>query len=377
MKGSTVATLLAAAGVLAALVLGVLLFQERQTRRNSETTLADTSRKLAAALADSSTRTAEMHQALEQERALRSAQGRECDAAQQEQARQTAALETMTAEARALRQERDTCAQERDACAQARESCRQELEAALHNATMLQEAAAGLAGTHQTTLSLAAASQSALQELGTRLEQDRSQRQQLTGALATVQRELQARLADDQHAQKQDAAGAPQTQVEIQEQEDGVRITILGEVLFSSGSRRLRPEGRALLTKMAAGLKNVPDDAVIQVIGHADDRPIMAHRRWLVSSNLELSAARAAAVAELLPREAGLDPARFYAMGRAAYDPVAGNETPEGRARNRRVVIRIVHASQALDVLRAASPHAQEQAPGADNSTDTGTEKNG
>ena len=65
----------------------------------------------------------------------------------------------------------------------------------------------------------------------------------------------------------------------------------------------------------------------------------MESYRYRFPSNWDLSAARAAAVVRLFQNEIGLDPKHLEAVGRSYYDPVASNDTAEGRAQNRRVNI--------------------------------------
>jgi chemotaxis protein MotB len=66
---------------------------------------------------------------------------------------------------------------------------------------------------------------------------------------------------------------------------------------------------------------------------------ILEGYRYKFPSNWELSAARAASVVNHLQNELGLDPANLEAVGRSFYEPIASNETQEGRAQNRRVNI--------------------------------------
>jgi chemotaxis protein MotB len=77
----------------------------------------------------------------------------------------------------------------------------------------------------------------------------------------------------------------------------------------------------------------------ISVIGHTDNRPIKGDYLYKFPSNWELSSARAAAVVRFFHGETGLDPKGFEVVGRSFYNPVASNETKEGRAKNRRVEV--------------------------------------
>ena len=79
----------------------------------------------------------------------------------------------------------------------------------------------------------------------------------------------------------------------------------------------------------------------ILVIGHTDSLPIKHEYQHIFPSNWELSTARATAVVRYFQFGVGLDPANLEAAGRAHHDPVASNETSQGRAKNRRVNILI------------------------------------
>ena len=104
-------------------------------------------------------------------------------------------------------------------------------------------------------------------------------------------------------------------------------------VLFDSGSSALTANARPLLKELAFVLKHLDYD--IQVKGYTDTVPIQT---YLYPSNWELSAARAATVVRLFS-ELEVSPERMVSMGYGEFHPVASNDTAEGRAKNRRVVI--------------------------------------
>ena len=112
-----------------------------------------------------------------------------------------------------------------------------------------------------------------------------------------------------------------------------LEINFVDKVLFDSGSAEVTPHGREVLAKVRSGLSRIKDKG-IYVLGHTDTMPIHSA---LYVSNWELSTARAAAVIRFLSETGGVPPERFTAMGRAFYQPVASNATPEGRQENRRV----------------------------------------
>lgn len=119
---------------------------------------------------------------------------------------------------------------------------------------------------------------------------------------------------------------------------DKLSITFVDRVLFEFGRASITPEGRGILTKVGEILKGVKSKT-IRVIGHTDDRPIAAEYRYKFPSNWELSSSRATSVVRFFQKESGLLPEDMEAVGRSLYEPVASNDTPEGRALNRRVNI--------------------------------------
>lgn len=125
----------------------------------------------------------------------------------------------------------------------------------------------------------------------------------------------------------------------LQMTERGLVITFLSEVFFDSGKDIIKTDGKVTLQKVAEVLnKNVPD-SFVAIEGHTDNEPIK-YSGW--RSNWELSSARALAVLHFLIDECKVKPQRLSANGYGEYRPVAGNDTPEGKQKNRRVEIVIL-----------------------------------
>jgi len=120
--------------------------------------------------------------------------------------------------------------------------------------------------------------------------------------------------------------------VSVAEESEGLRITIQAPVLFSTGEADLRPEGREILRHVLNELIQMPNAITIE--GHTDNIPI---RTAQFPSNWELSTSRAISVAKFFIEEGGMQPGRLAAAGFSEYHPVASNDTPEGRQRNRRI----------------------------------------
>ena len=124
--------------------------------------------------------------------------------------------------------------------------------------------------------------------------------------------------------------------VRVTQSRRGVSIEINANVLFAPGRADLEPQSLAVLRAVAEKLKNEPFN--LEITGHTDNVPIS---NSAFASNWELSAVRATSVVRLLA-DSGIAPARLSAIGREASQPVASNDTAEGRARNRRVELMIL-----------------------------------
>lgn len=123
-----------------------------------------------------------------------------------------------------------------------------------------------------------------------------------------------------------------QNLVTVRDDADRSVVTLRGDGLFAAGSTSVTPSFLPLLMRIAAALNAVPGS--IQITGHTDNRPIRSVR---FPSNWHLSQARAQAVLQLLATRVA--PQRLSAEGRADAEPIASNNSADGRARNRRVEI--------------------------------------
>lgn len=126
----------------------------------------------------------------------------------------------------------------------------------------------------------------------------------------------------------------------LQREKDLSTITIPDAVTFAFSSTRLTTEGKEILDRIWGVLAEYPNH-LIMVEGHTDDVPIAEQFKDRYASNWELSSARAHAVVHYLAMKHKADPARLSAIGYGEYRPAADNSTPEGRAKNRRVVIAV------------------------------------
>lgn len=128
--------------------------------------------------------------------------------------------------------------------------------------------------------------------------------------------------------------------VEITFDEQYVMLNLSGGILFDSGKADILPEATTIIDKIAIVLEKY-DKNIIEVEGHTDNVPMSSNR---YENNNVLSMFRALEVADYIREKTDLNPAYIKSSGRGEYDPIASNETADGRARNRRVVIKIYNS---------------------------------
>jgi len=162
-------------------------------------------------------------------------------------------------------------------------------------------------------------------------------RREIATSKAELASEKQAREKAEQSAA---AAMASLSKIaQVKEEQRGVVITLDGQVLFVTGKAELLPIARDRLNQVAKSLKELDDDKLVSVEGFTDSR-------GADDTNLKLSQDRANAVKDYLVSQ-GVKPEKVRAVGRGEGNPVASNDTPEGRANNRRVEIVIQSSAQA------------------------------
>lgn len=121
-----------------------------------------------------------------------------------------------------------------------------------------------------------------------------------------------------------------------------VQLSMSGALLFDSGRAELKKDAEQVLTKLGTILEYY-GNGIIEIEGHTDNVPMTSGR---YADNEELSSARALAVFYFLRENTLLDPVNLKHAGMGERVPVADNSTPEGRALNRRVEIKIYNPSQ-------------------------------
>ena len=164
--------------------------------------------------------------------------------------------------------------------------------------------------------------------------------QQLEQALEAMQLQDNEELAEQvEEALAEENIG---DQVDVSFTAQYVQLTMNGALLFDSGSAQLKAEASDVLNKVGVILERY-GQGTIEIVGHTDNVPMKSAQ---YPSNEELSSARALTVFYYLLDHTYLDPTDLQHAGMGERDPVAGNDSAEGRRRNRRVEIRIYNPSQ-------------------------------
>ena len=214
--------------------------------------------------------------------------------------------------------------QERDLCMTRYEQLRTQVDSANRTGETLSQEKTALA-TQKTLLEAQVATlQTQGQELGSKLsereEEARRLQETYDGLVANLKQELKA------------------GQIEVKQLRDGLRVNVAQDILFDSGSAALEKNGIEALQRVATQLKKSHHQ--ILVIGHTDNKPIGPALIKQYPTNWELAGARAASVVRLFDGS-GIPTRRLLAVSLADVRPVASNDTAEGRARNRRIEIRL------------------------------------
>jgi chemotaxis protein MotB len=160
------------------------------------------------------------------------------------------------------------------------------------------------------------------------------------------QRDYDTLQAENQRLRQQVASQSSQITAERQQVgrlQGAIEYTVNSDLLFAPGSWEMRPQGRRIISDLASKLAPTQQNKLV-VNGYTDDEPIgPALQRRGIASNQDLSQKRADTVMKFLISQ-GVQPHMVSAQGHGEGNPVASNDTPKGRAQNRRVVLALANA---------------------------------
>lgn len=176
-----------------------------------------------------------------------------------------------------------------------------------------------------------------LRQMGMHVEDSKKSMQDLNKMvedLRAKERQAEARLQTFRNMLERFAKMIESGKLRVRIQRGRMVVEMAENILFDSGKADLKKEGQTALQEVAGVLASIPDRE-FQIAGHTDNVAIRTAR---FPSNWELSTARAVTVARFLAAQ-GVPSTRLSAAGYAETQPVASNDTPEGRAQNRRIEI--------------------------------------
>jgi len=142
------------------------------------------------------------------------------------------------------------------------------------------------------------------------------------------------RLAEYRKLTEQLASMVKTGKLQVKVRNGNMVIQLANNILFDTGKTDVKKDGQEALTELAAILKTIAKRRFL-VAGHTDNVPISSKR---FTSNWKLSTARAVNIVQYL-QDAGVDPKAMAAAGYGEFDPVASNDTDDGKALNRRIEI--------------------------------------
>lgn len=188
---------------------------------------------------------------------------------------------------------------------------------------------------------------------------------QLEENVARIAREKDAEIARQSGAHDEMIAALRKEidlgQIRIKRLADRLTVTIVDKILFPSGEDQIGPDGGEVLKRLGHVIAQT-QGRIVRIEGHTDNIPVGLALRTRFATNWELSAARAINVARTLQAASGLKADTIEAVALGEHHPVASNDTPEGRAQNRRIEI-ILHPRIAPPGPSSGSPPAPTDRP--------------
>ena len=194
----------------------------------------------------------------------------------------------------------------------------------------------------------------ALKQQNAAQQQKSSVMQQQVGSL---EQQTAALLAASQQRQQQYDAlvqglskEVEKGQLQVRQYQNMLAVDLAEQIFFDSGRATLKAGGKEVLQKVGEALQGY-EHKIIRVVGHTDNVPLAKSLQGTFPTTWELSVARATNVVRFL-QEVGIPPERMVPSGRAEYDPVAPNDTPEGRQKNRRIEIMLIDKSLETEMTK-------------------------
>jgi flagellar motor protein MotB len=132
-------------------------------------------------------------------------------------------------------------------------------------------------------------------------------------------------------------AVTPENSFEMEHSENGIIVRIWQDTLFAPESTYTHGQGRIILEKIMSALKDLNQNASLDVEGHSDAQPLRASMQNRFETNREMSASRAVNVSQIFERAGFLPAQKICAMGWGSAKPMISENTAEALAKNRRI----------------------------------------
>jgi chemotaxis protein MotB len=169
-----------------------------------------------------------------------------------------------------------------------------------------------------------------------KLEKDLSGRSQRINELEKVIAAKDAKMNALKNAVSNALTNFEGKGLSVEQRNGKVYVSMENKLLFDSGSWAVNTEGRKAVKQLGSVLAQNPDIAVL-IEGHTDNVPYGGS--GALKDNWDLSTKRATSIVQILRENTNIDPQNLTAAGRGEFAPVAGNDSENGRARNRRIEV--------------------------------------
>jgi len=205
-----------------------------------------------------------------------------------------------------------------------------------------------------------------LQKANSALASDVSNLQAQTSAL-TAERDSLLKSKEQTVTQydnlvKQLSTEVDKGNLQIKQYKNMLTVNVAEKIFFDTGSTTIKKSGQDVLKEVGAAIAQYPDK-LVRVVGHTDNVPFKSKGKY---TNWELSAMRATTVVRFLQDECKIDPQHLVAAGRSEYQPVAANDSPDGRQKNRRIEISLIDKS-AIEEIGGEATQQVTPPPAANN----------
>ncbi len=198
------------------------------------------------------------------------------------------------------------------------------------------------------------ASEASVIRLQTLLQEEEKEKARLVQERAAKEAEIQRLTKTREDLAQSLEAEIAKGDIRIQQVRDQLTINMVDRVLFDSGKAQVKPAGLKVLKRVGDILAGVKDKQ-IRIEGHTDNVPIGPRLKEQFPTNWELSTARATSVVRYLIEEGGVERGTISAIGYADTRPVAGNDTEEGQAANRRIEI-VLYPKNLSEIANRINP---------------------